>query len=41
MDPPDYSRAVRILDKYFHGEQDVRTLDLLEKLKEKMTKGKT
>ena len=26
---------VRILDKYFQGEQDVRTLDLLAKLKEK------
>jgi uncharacterized protein (DUF1810 family) len=24
---------IRILDKYFHGEQDVRTLNLLEKLK--------
>ena len=32
---------VRILDKYFHGEQDIRTLDLLEKLKEKMSKEKT
>jgi len=31
---------VRILDKYFQGEQDVRTLDLLEKLKEKMSKEK-
>jgi uncharacterized protein (DUF1810 family) len=31
---------VRILEKYFHGEQDVRTLDLLEKLKEKRSKGK-
>ncbi len=29
---------VRILDKYFHGERDVRTLHLLEKLKEKMNK---
>jgi uncharacterized protein (DUF1810 family) len=29
---PD-SVFIRILDKYFHGEQDVRTLDLLEKLK--------
>ncbi len=26
---------LRILEKYFQGEQDVRTLDLLEKLKEK------
>ena len=26
---------VRVLDKYFHGEQDVRTLQLLEKLKKK------
>jgi uncharacterized protein (DUF1810 family) len=26
---------VRILDKYFHGEQDVRTIDLLEQLKKK------
>jgi uncharacterized protein (DUF1810 family) len=24
---------IRILNKYFHGEQDVRTLNLLEKLK--------
>jgi uncharacterized protein (DUF1810 family) len=32
---------VRILDKYFRGEQDVRTLDLLEKLKEKMSKEKS
>ena len=32
---------VRILDKYFQGERDVRTLDLLEKLKEKMSKEKT
>jgi uncharacterized protein (DUF1810 family) len=32
---------VRTLDKYFQGERDVRTLDLLEKLKEKMSKGKT
>ena len=31
---------VRVLDKYFQGEQDVRTLDLLEKLKEKMSKEK-
>jgi len=29
---PD-SVFIRILDKYFHGEQDVRTLNLLEKLK--------
>jgi uncharacterized protein (DUF1810 family) len=29
---------VRVLDKYFQGEQDVRTPDLLEKLKEKMSK---
>jgi len=26
---------VRVLDKYFHGERDVKTLQLLEKLKEK------
>jgi uncharacterized protein (DUF1810 family) len=32
---------VRILDKYFQGERDVRTLDLLEKLKEKMSKEET
>jgi len=32
---------VRILDKFFQGERDVRTLDLLEKLKEKMSKEKT
>jgi len=32
---------VRILDKYFQGERDVRTLDLLEQLKEKMSKEKT
>ena len=32
---------VRILDKYFQGEQDDRTLDILEKLKEKMSKEKT
>ena len=32
---------VRVLDKYFHGEQDVRTLDLLEKLKGKMSKEKS
>ena len=31
---------VRILEKYFHGGQDVRTLDLLEKLKEKLSKEK-
>jgi uncharacterized protein (DUF1810 family) len=31
---------VRILDKYFQGERDVRTLDLLEKLKGKMSKEK-
>ena len=31
---------VRILDKYFHGERDVRTVDLLENLKEKMSKEK-
>jgi uncharacterized protein (DUF1810 family) len=29
---------VRVLEKYFRGEQDVRTLDLLEKLKEKRSK---
>jgi uncharacterized protein (DUF1810 family) len=27
------SAFVRILDRYFHGERDVKTLDLLEKLK--------
>ena len=32
---------VRILDKYFYGKQDVRTLDLLGKLKEKISKEKT
>ncbi len=32
---------VRVLEKYFRGEQDVRTLNLLEKLKEKMSKEKT
>jgi uncharacterized protein (DUF1810 family) len=32
---------VRVLDKYFQGEQDVRTLDLLEKLKGKMRKEKS
>jgi uncharacterized protein (DUF1810 family) len=32
---------VRVLDKYFQGEQDVRTLDLLEKLKGKMSKEKS
>jgi uncharacterized protein (DUF1810 family) len=32
---------VRILDKYFQGKRDVRTLDLLEKLKERMSKEKT
>ena len=32
---------VRVLDKYFQGEQDVRTLDLLKKLKEKMSKENT
>jgi uncharacterized protein (DUF1810 family) len=32
---------VRVLEKYFRGEQDVRTLDLLEKLKEKRSKEKT
>jgi len=31
---------VRVLDKYFHGERDVRTLHILEKLKEKMSKEK-
>jgi len=31
----------RVLEKYFQGEQDVRTLDLLEKLKEKRSKEKT
>ena len=31
---------VCVLDKYFHGEQDVRTLQLLEKLKEKMRREK-
>jgi uncharacterized protein (DUF1810 family) len=31
---------VHILDKYFQGERDVRTLDLLEKLQEKMGKEK-
>ena len=31
---------VRILDKYFHGEQDARTLDLLEELKEEVRKEK-
>jgi len=36
-----HSVFVRILDEYFQGEQDVRTLDLLEKLKEKMSKEKT
>jgi uncharacterized protein (DUF1810 family) len=30
----------RILDKYFHGERDVRTLHLLEKLKERDSKEK-
>ena len=35
------SAFVRVLDKYFHGEQDVRTLELLEKLTEKMRKEKT
>jgi uncharacterized protein (DUF1810 family) len=35
-DPP--SVFIRILEKYFNGEQDVRTLDLLQKLKEKMGK---
>jgi uncharacterized protein (DUF1810 family) len=29
---------VRALDKYFRGEQDVKTLDILEKLKEKRSK---
>jgi uncharacterized protein (DUF1810 family) len=32
---------VRVLEKYFRGGQDVRTLDLLEKLKEKRGKEKT
>jgi uncharacterized protein (DUF1810 family) len=32
---------VRVLDKYFQGEQDIKTLPLLEKLKEKMSKEKT
>jgi uncharacterized protein (DUF1810 family) len=32
---------VQILAKYFRGEQDIRTLDLLEKLKEKMRQEKT
>jgi uncharacterized protein (DUF1810 family) len=32
---------VRVLEKYFRGEQDVRTLDLLEKLREKRSKEKT
>ena len=32
---------IRVLDKYFQGEQDVRTLDLLENLKEKMSKEKS
>jgi uncharacterized protein (DUF1810 family) len=32
---------VRVLEKYFGGEQDVKTLDLLEKLKEKRSKEKT
>ena len=32
---------VRILDKFFQGERDVRTLDLLEQLKENMSKEKT
>ncbi len=31
----------RVLDKYFQGEQDVRTLDLLEKLKGKISKEKS
>ena len=31
---PD-SMFVRVLDKYFQGEQDVKTLQLLEKLKQK------
>jgi len=35
------SLFVRILAKYFRGEQDIRTLDLLEKLKEKRSKEKT
>jgi uncharacterized protein (DUF1810 family) len=29
----------RVLDKYFHGEQDPRTLHLLERLKEKEDRG--
>jgi uncharacterized protein (DUF1810 family) len=32
---------VRVLDKYFQAEQDVRTLDLLEKLKGKRSKEKS
>lgn len=32
---------VRVLDKYFQGERDARTLDILEKLKEKKTEEKT
>ena len=32
---------VRVLDKYLQGEQDVRTLDLLKNLKEKMSKENT
>ena len=32
---------VRILDKFFQGERDVRTLDILEQLKENMSKEKT
>jgi uncharacterized protein (DUF1810 family) len=32
---------VRVLEKYFRGEQDVRTLDILEKLKEKRSKERT
>ncbi len=32
---------VRVLEKYFNGEQDVRTLDLLEKLKEKRSRERT
>ena len=31
-----HSVFVRVLDKYFQGEQDFRTLDLLEKLREKI-----
>jgi uncharacterized protein (DUF1810 family) len=31
----------RVLDKYFQGERDARTLDILEKLKEKRSKEKT